>query len=217
MALLLGAFYSSYNFLSAVTFESSESLTIEGKPVFNKVSFKSEASLDTWMMKQSHKGANLPAKEWDEIRITVDRSQTPSLVRYSQWEGTKEIPLKAVCFKCHANGPRSIRPKPTLSLKERFIITMMNLRMKTYGRVETSLKVLGDVPVKFKDGEKLQVKICMKCHQKDFWWGRGELQKQHSGTIAHLVKTGQMPPWPHSLSDKEREEIFQFTKDPSLL
>lgn len=208
-----------------ILIQSKESKTQEGHAVFNKIKIETHGDQDIWTMRQSHNGLHAPMNEWDTIRIIVDKKS--KLVRYQQLKGNQEIELKAACYTCHANGPRAIRPdfdstKVTYSLKDRITIAVMNLKMKSYGRVsinEESFKLHGnfrEVPLKFfgkSDNSVLNVKSCTLCHNKDHFWGRGELVRQQAGTIGHLVKTGQMPPAPFTISSEDKVKIEKFVKN----
>lgn len=203
-----------------ILIQSKESKTQEGHPVFNRITVESHGDEDIWTMKQSHHG--LHAKEWDTIRILVDKKK--KLVRYQQLKNNQEVELKAACYTCHANGPRAIRPDfdstiVTYSLKDRITIAMMNFKIKSYGRVsisEENFKLNGnfrEVPLKFfgkKDNKVFHVKSCTLCHNKDHFWGRGELVRQHAGTIRHLVKTSQMPPAPFTISAEDKAKIREL-------
>ncbi len=226
LSLLGGALYQLAHSEEPIFIESIESKTDKGEPVFNQISFQAGKTLDIWKMKQSHKGRNLPLHSWDQIQITVNKTKKPYEVSYDQFVDGKEIELKASCFTCHANGPRNIRPKlfsktAPLSFKQKAIIGLWNLRMKSYGKMEIKIenyRLAGDyrkIPLRYfgeQDAAKLQVKTCLKCHNKDSFWGRGELERQHSGSIQHLVTKGEMPPWPFKLSAKEKRDLEAFTK-----
>jgi mono/diheme cytochrome c family protein len=209
---------------SVVLIESRESKTASGHPVYNKISYVSGEYEDVWTMRQSHQGLSMPADKWDEIRITVDKSQRPYLARFQQIQDGQEVEFKASCFTCHANGPRSIRPNydskdVNVDLIDRAKVVLMNLRMKAYGRVEVALenyKLRGEFreqPFKFfgkADMAPVQIKTCTLCHNSNGVLGRSVLQRQHAGTIRHLVGTGQMPPWPFTLSEAEKKELEDF-------
>lgn len=209
-----------------VLFESIESKTQAGHPVFNRIKFKASGKLDEWIMKQSHNGATAPVKSWDEIKITVDKSVEPYQVSYQQFKNDKEIELKASCYACHSKGPRTIRPNfeskaVDYTFKDRLVVTWMNLKMKTYGKIKISDKSyllngkFRKVPLKYfgkAETQPLKVKTCLMCHNNDSFFSRGELQRQHFSTIKHLVAAKQMPPWPFTLSEKEKAEVQKFVK-----
>ncbi|HXH31241.1 MAG TPA: hypothetical protein VNJ01_10550 [Bacteriovoracaceae bacterium] len=209
-----------------VLIQSLESKTQQGHPVFNRIKFKGSSRADQWFMWQSHDGAKAPAPGWDQIKITVDKSTEPFLVSYQQFKKGREVELKASCFTCHANGPRAIRPdyaskEVAYRFSDKLWISWMNLKMKSYGKVkikDESYSLKGTerrVPLRYfskLDSAPLKVKTCLQCHNEDRFFSRGELQRQHSGTIKHLVATKQMPPWPFKLSKKEQLEIDKFVK-----
>lgn len=221
-ALISGAVMISQDI---VTIHSVESKTQEGHPVYNRIKLEVSGNLDIWTMKQSHYGFTAPIESWDTIRIIIDKDK--KLVRYQQLINNVEVELKAACYTCHANGPRAIRPdydskEVSYSLQDRVTVAMMNFKIKSYGRMkisDESFKLHGKiriVPLKFfgkTDNTVLNVKSCTFCHNKDQFWGRGELTRQQGGTIRHLVTNGQMPPWPFTVSDEDKVRIEKFVKN----
>jgi len=181
-----------------VSFTSKESKTIEHKEVLNKVTLKRFPSKDIWIMQQYHSGHN--NKEWDTIEIIINKEKSPYSVLYLQKDGDKKIPLKADCFRCHVNGPRIIRPKYNLSIKEKAIVFAYNSIMKSYGKVAQ--------PQYKNKGTKLKaLNACLDCHNGMI---RSILKKEHSDTITFLVQNNYMPPWPHQISKKEKKEILHY-------
>lgn len=209
---------------TSIVIQSLESKTTKGHPVFNKISWSSQADKDVWIMNQSHDGLQAPLDKWDKISIVVDKTEKPYVVSYQQYENGKEIELKASCFVCHANGPRIIRPdyessEVKYSVKDRLVMNWMNFTIKLYGKVSiaaNNFKLRGKfrtTPLRYfgkNDTDKLKVKTCMICHNSNTFWGRGELERQHMGTIKHLVQNKQMPPWPFKLNSSEEKEIENF-------
>jgi hypothetical protein len=224
LSLLGGSFFmilSTSN--QEILIESLESKNINGEEVYNKISFYSKDNQDIWEMKQSHQGVNLHEGQWDELKIVVDKTTTPNSVSYHQLENGKESEYKVSCFLCHANGPRAIRANfKTKNVKtpfsDRLKIYLWNFRIKSYGRVvlkQDSLK--RKVSVQFSKphlNQKLNVPTCLKCHhENDDFFSRGPLLRQHFMSIKYLVDNKQMPPWPFSLSKKEKKEIEKFLKN----
>jgi len=238
--LLLGIFLAmmlSFVFAPSATviFESEESKTLEGKPVFNQVWLeKSDEQEDIWAMRQSHHGAKFyPA---DQLRIVINKNTRPyraSFFQYSEKNGKafEEVQYRASCFACHANGPRALRPVLNseifpLEVKSRLLVALWNFKIKSYGRVETAPETLikekvRAVKLKFEgamDQDILKVKTCLYCHSDGSdpdgrWWQnhkRAPLLRQHAMSIQHLVETNQMPPFPFKLEEAEREAIQQF-------
>ena len=218
--LLLGVAWNSLSQNSWVMIESTESQTSEFKEVYNKIKYTSSMNQDSLKMKQSHSGVH--SKLWDDLEIRIDKSKTPYQVSYHQYKDGKESEYRASCYLCHANGPRLIRPNyqsqsAPLSAKEKLIIHAMNLRIKSYPRMETvkndSLKRI--VPLKYEgklETTSLTVKTCTFCHNSNTFWGRGELKRQQMNTISHLVSTKQMPPWPFKLDKKEQEQLDLYIR-----
>lgn len=208
-----------YTAKSEVLIESVESKTGEGKAVYNKIKFMTEENKDIWLMKQNHTDLK---GEWDELKIEVDKSSTPYKASYFQLKEGKEIEYRMSCYKCHANGPRLIRAnykssKVKYSLKDRVTIMLWNLKIKHYGKVQTpqDIRIGSDyrkVPLKHTgriDNKILNIKTCNLCHGENSFLGRSALVKQQVGTIMHLVKEKQMPPWPFKLSDKEMGSLIK--------
>ncbi|MBA2405059.1 MAG: cytochrome c [Bdellovibrionales bacterium] len=216
-------FLSNQTLNSAITFESIESKTITEHSVYNQVTFESEGDQDIWKMRQSHQGRNLKLKQWDELLIKVDKSSRPFKVSYLQLQDGKEVEFKVSCYFCHSNGPRAIRPKSgsllaPLTYTERIQIAFMNFRIKTYGKMiiqKENLK-LGNqeriTPLKYfgkNELAPLEVAACTMCHHDQFW-GRGSLTRQQALPIQHLIKKGQMPPWPLTLSPEDKQQIESY-------
>ena len=134
---LLDFFGGSY-LTTPVVFESLESKTGSGTAVFNEISLKSSHEKDIWQMKQSHHGIH--AKDWDEVKITVNKDAIPFKASYHQIKNGKEVEFKTSCFRCHPSGPRFIRPNyaskdVVLDAKSRLTILKWNVLIKSYGDV----------------------------------------------------------------------------------
>jgi hypothetical protein len=190
-------------------FESMESKTKEGKAVFNKITLIKKDSVDIWKMKQSHHGRD--SIVWDNIEIHVDKSKSPHTVSYFQFDSLgAEVDFKTSCFRCHPSGPRLIRPNGKLSIRERLKMAKMNALIKSYGDVVHVDKssLVRKTPFLEKLGSPLKVKSCTSCHYKG--GPRGELTSAQKLTIKHLVKRGEMPPWPYRLNKAERGQLNKF-------
>lgn len=189
----------------SVTFESMESKTAKGQPVFNTISFVKKDNIDIWKMDQSHHGIH--AKDWDHIEIHVKDNQ----VSYHQIKDNREIEYKADCLRCHVSGPRMIRPKVkshilSLKFEDKMTIFAWNLLIKSYG----DLKVSHNAPFKREkplivSHEKINVKSCSSCHYKG--GPRSELTFEHKGTIKFLLNSKQMPPWPYKITKADKKEL----------
>lgn len=214
-----------------VFIESQESKTTTGGPVFNKIKWFQFKDKDVWVMNQSHHGSLARAKTWDRLAIVVDKTQSPKVARYYQfepgpleWRETlSEMPFKVSCFMCHNNGPRVIRPNydspfDSISLKDKLKISYWNMRIKLYGRVlpspihEDQDKFLLQ-PFRYRstyENESLQVTTCIKCHNESGFLARGLLRRQQVPTIKFMFESGQMPPLGFHLSSKEKQELEMF-------
>jgi hypothetical protein len=190
----------------AITFPSEESRTDTGTVVWNKVSYSHEKGTDVWKMRQSHYGPAHPTKDWDELKIVVKDKK----VEFFQLKNNQEIPFKISCFQCHSNGPRAIRPDVTnkLTSLEKAQITLMNLRIKSYGVLTAVNKPL------FKHEDKmsnaiLELPKCIRCHNDSGWFSRNYLTRQNAPTITFMVKKEHMPPI-GGLTLKEKKYMNDF-------
>lgn len=195
-----------------VLFESIESKTATGKPVFNKVRLIQEKSKDIWLMRQSHHGVH--SKKWDQVKIIVDKSFTPFKASFHQLDSKGiETEYKASCFRCHPGGPRLIREKSKLKLKDKLIVLKWNLLIKSYGEVRNIENNPFKREVSFIENLthsklKLNIKSCNHCH--GLGKSRAPLTASQIPTIKHLVKTKQMPPWPFKLDSSEKALLNKF-------
>ena len=219
-SILLASGLYSLSFLlpQEVLIESFESKTSLGKNVYNKIGLISTKEKDIWLMNQNHSELK---GNWDELKIVVDKTKTPYQANFFQLKGNKEIEYRISCFKCHANGPRAIRPnynsqKVSNNVFDKIQVFLWNLKIKHYGNIQTkqNIKVNNKyrkVPLKhpgFIANKVIKSKTCSLCHGKDSYMGREELRFQQKGTIKHLVETGAMPPWPLNLSMKEKHNLL---------
>lgn len=206
----------------AILIESLESKTQEGKQVFNKIDLIESETQDEWIMHQSHYGKDLPTEKWDEIKIIVNKTKNPYEVSYHEYKNGKESEYRASCFTCHANGPRVIRANTLskaapLSLKERYILSYWNFKIKTYGPMKTveNNPFKRTVPLSYigqRESAELGIKTCLHCHNGEGILSRAKLQRQHGMTIEHLVKTRAMPPWPYKMTEQEKIHLKRFIK-----
>jgi len=231
IACLTGLLVIKANYSQEVFIESKESKTTTGGPVFNKIKWFQFKDKDVWMMNQSHHGSLATAKSWDRLAILVDKTQSPKVARFYQFEpgplewqeNLPERPFKVSCFMCHNNGPRVIRPNydspfdPT-SLKDKLKVFYWNLRIELYGRVlASSVHDERDQtqfpPFRFRssyENEPLRVATCIKCHKESGFLARGLLRRQQMPTIKFMLESGQMPPLGFYLSSQEKQELELF-------
>jgi hypothetical protein len=211
---------------TGILFESRESKTTKSKPVFNKIKFFTHKTHDIWMMNQSHHGLNTNADNWDRLAIVVDKTRSPKMARYYQLQPGPlnpeqkwiEQPFKVSCFMCHNNGPRAVRPQhdstsKKISLMDRLEIAYWNLKIISYGRVIPD-PVHADSPnfqlKSHYENEPLKVSACVRCHQEQGLFARGELRRQQIPTIRFMLNQGLMPPPGFKLSNQDRQNIDQF-------
>jgi hypothetical protein len=196
-----------------VLLESIESKTNEGNSVYNKISFAQNQDQDIWYMQQSHKKG-----EWDQLKIVVDKTQNPKRAYYYQYKNNQEVKYRVSCFLCHANGPRAIRPnweskEVNNNIKDKMVVALWNLKIKTYGKIITPQNQHIDPPLKYSgklDTTPLQIKTCQRCHGSENIFGRSALLRQQAGTMLHLVERGEMPPWPYKMSSEEKKYLKEF-------
>jgi hypothetical protein len=209
-----------------ILFESEESKTLSGGPVFNEIKWFKQGSKDIWMMKQAHHGLD---SNWDRLAIIVENSFSPAKVAFYQlepgelsWTGNEKIVgYKVPCFICHSNGPRAIRPnvnsieKP-IRLKDKVKIILWNLKIKSYGKLneyddQKQYDKTHSPPFRQRGlYERLQVKTCTNCHKEKGLMARGFLTRQHKATIKHMLDKGHMPPRGISLREEEKVELDLF-------
>jgi len=206
----------------SILIESAESKTKEQTPVYNRIEWYSKGDQDVWLMQQSHAGASAKAEKWEHLAIVVDHRQTPAVARFYQLDqNQKQIDYRVSCLICHNNGPRAIRPnwssnEAKVPLIDRMRIYFWNLRIKSYSRIEAQeapLRKPRKVPLSFSgnfNNEKLTLPACARCHQDSGLIGRGYLKRQNAITIRYLLKQGQMPPFPFSISKEEKIKLDAF-------
>jgi hypothetical protein len=220
---------------TSFVFESMESKTVEGNPVYNQIVLESNEKRDIWLMNQSHHGRFLSQDKWERLAIIVNKTTIPKTALFLQlppgelkWNENlkkKAIENRVSCFLCHSNGPRTIRAEETndLKLKDRIKVFLWNLRIKTYGVVEEdSLHKKQDldlaVPFRLRskiDNEELKIKSCTECHNANTGSGifnRNVLTRQNIMSIEFMVKNNFMPPIGHTLTSSEKVELENFTK-----
>ena len=200
-----------YSFLTTpILFQSAESLTIEGGPVFNEIRWEYKNGKEIWSMRQSHGGKDLPKQKWDSLAIVMDKK-----ARFLQMkpETNERIEYKVSCFMCHPNGPRAIRPlEGTLSFTDKVKVKLLNTRIKLYGRVESEGVTIGKIPFRHKgviSNTTLELPRCSTCHKEDGFLARGALTRQNSITINYMVKNAHMPPF-GELTPKEQQYLENF-------
>src|SRR4051812_5088721 len=69
----------------SVLFQSLESVTEKGAPVFNQVRLLRKPNQDIWIMRQSHEGVHKDLMSWDRLAIVVDTSKTPKEAKFYQF------------------------------------------------------------------------------------------------------------------------------------
>ena len=233
VVLSLGLF-SGLIFITAsntpITFESLESKTELGAPVFNQVKLIPGWARDVWLMRQSHHGFDPDYSRWDRLAIVVEKNKRPYRATFYQYApgselqfagANKPVPYKARCFACHANGPRAVRPEfnspiAALNTDQKIAIALWNLRIKTYGRVASVPGQNSKEGAPFKSAmpilsRPLGIQTCIRCHSDHGI--RNELKLEHLGTARFLVKRGIMPPFPFTVLPEEVERMDHLARE----
>lgn len=206
-----------------IVFESRESRTAAGLPVFNRLQWQWQPfSQETWWMQQSHQGSRAPLHLWDNLQIKMLSANGVITARFAELEptatiavATPAIPLKVACYRCHANGPRAIRPngksqEAPLNYWQRFRIFLMNLRIATYGPVVGASASPGPQPFQHQHpaAQKLMpLQSCAPCHNQQGGFSRSPLRYQHIKTAAFMVKNGLMPPLGFALQAEDCQTL----------
>lgn len=211
----------------SVVFRSLESALPDGNPVFNRIKFISGWNQDIWLMQQSHSGLSVDFKNWDRLAIIVDKTRKPMRARFFQFvpgelklpSVSEAAPYKARCFACHPNGPRAVRwdrisaeARPTL--QERAQISLWNLRIKTYGKVDSvpGQEIAGGAPFRSRHpifAQTLKLKSCTRCHAETGI--RNPLKLEQISTAHFLVQKGFMPPFPFQADPSDVENLNRLT------
>ncbi|MGK0367407.1 MAG: hypothetical protein ACI9QD_000542, partial [Thermoproteota archaeon] len=97
--------------------------------------------------------------------------------------------------------------------KEKAIIFKWNLLIKSYGdmklkkksKIKRTLPLIANMKL-FK--QKLKLESCKGCHSKA--GDRSELTQSNISSIKFLVDTKEMPPWPYTISIKDRNMINEL-------
>ena len=135
--------------LPSATFVSAESQPAKGDAVTNRIQFDQVNGFDIWRMRQQSSGESGSSPHaytnWSYIGIVVEHAddQTTAnrsnIAYYFEWEPKpvqkgqlpRQIALRVDCTRCHASGPRLIRPKGSDSA----LIRAWNTRIEAYGVV----------------------------------------------------------------------------------
>jgi hypothetical protein len=200
-----------------VMFRSEESKTVSGGPVFNRIRFIRDGASDIWMMNQSHDAG----KTFERLAIKVTGKHAeffqldPGALDWNNSIGQREY--RVSCALCHSNGPRAIRPAERLSVSETLRLSLWNLKIKMYPRIESEAAPGFDhrTPFRFAGtfaNSPLKVATCAYCHREDGPIARGTLVRQNALAISSMVANGHMPPLGIPLPAAQRKELDQFLR-----
>lgn len=227
--LLIAGLLIFMNFFAdtEILIQSQESRTLEGKPVFNKISYQRKDGKDIWMMNQSHFGVNPAENKWERLAIVIENKKAsfyqvkPGPLEWSEDLIKMQVSYRATCFTCHNNGPRAIRPQAdgiNISWPNKFKIFFWNLKIKSYGRILPSEEMASAdqrraTPFRHNsdlDNQELKVAACIRCHNDEGLFARGFLKRQQAGTIEFMIVNKLMPPPGFSLPASEQRKVLDF-------
>ncbi len=220
--LVLGLIVIFWIMSQPVEFESLESKTETGLPVYNRIQYYAGITKDIWVMQQHHVTASVPTpahEKWDKVAIVVEKwSGKATFYQLAPGdnvfdEKTLKQPLKVRCFACHSNGPRAIRPNETSPMFAigpfaKAQLVFLNARIKSYGHLESKSGSPGDAPFRSPlkvMSRSINLKSCNRCHSENGI--RAPLLYEHLGTIDFMVKSKLMPPWPFEISARDKKAI----------
>jgi hypothetical protein len=201
----------------SVEFTSGESYTGKGGHVVNNVRFLKQKDFDVWLMEQKSAGTH----EKNHIAIVVEKGFKTYTSYYFEFEiaqgKVQPVPFTAACFRCHASGPRAIRPQKspwTVDLNEKQIATIRdwNDTISAYGVVETFWPKYdpadNESPIKINSAtaeEPFPNLKCVKCHSEN--GRRAPLQRQHMDSILYLLSHGDDASQIYSVPNKENPHM----------
>jgi hypothetical protein len=85
LAITLGSLlYDGFFNQAPIVFESLQSKTKSGMPVFNRIQFLPGWEQDIWLMQQSHDGLDMNYVHWDRLAIVVDKTKSPCEAAFYQ-------------------------------------------------------------------------------------------------------------------------------------
>jgi hypothetical protein len=227
---------------SWIEFASSESTNLKNEPVINRIMVLTSHQSTEYYMEQNH---NWPKKDkWNKFKISVDSQNQVSFHQFREAPPSAEYPhfgreinVSADCLKCHANGPRAIRPFNShpgvkVSWVNQLKIAWINLKISAMGKTSLEPKnnsylTLNSEPNPVRrlvsltsldrdSNDPLPAQVmCLKCHNENGFLSRGALTKRHHQTALHLLNNGSMPPWPYQLSDSDRRSLTEFFSGPN--
>ena len=205
-----------------VLFESLESKGKNDSIVYNKVYLSTESGKDIWLMEQSHGDLNAKKSDWDKVAIVVEKGEKKRARFFQLQQGPEPISMnlrpvnfKAPCAACHSNGPRAIRPNfespmAQVSYWDRARLFLWNLRIKSYGPMDS--EAVGSQKPFHLDAHsaRLQVKACTRCHNAKGRFARNKLTREHFMAIRFMLQQGLMPPPGFGFSSEERKAVERF-------
>ena len=231
LGIALGSIAILFTFLTvseSVTFESLESEDEQGNPIYNQIRFFPGWKKDVWVMRQAQTGYHSQKSDWDRLAIEVDKTQKPYVATFYQLaSGALEldsnpsiVPFKARCMACHANGPRAVRAKidskkVPLQISEQLRLTILNLRIKSYGLITNKPAKSFVEGAVFKSkldvmSQPLGLKSCLKCHSDTGM--RAPLLLEHLGTAHFMLDRGLMPPFPYKADPGELKYLKKLMR-----
>ncbi|MCX6129421.1 MAG: YceI family protein [Proteobacteria bacterium] len=237
---------------ASLSFQSAESSWASGAPIMNQVSFHAGSRIDIWLLRQRQspdQGHN--PQHWPFFAIVVDHQTTAKIAYFLEFaarpvpSGTLPDPisLSVSCSRCHANGPRRIRPEasslvPAFAAADLQRLQSWNKHIERDGpisQVEKSEPSKLSPELQQRRQEVLPFPFCSECHKKESGI-RSELRREHSQSIDFLLKVSDRADgytsWVHgqeksampleeNISSKERDCLAQWLMsmplDPACL
>lgn len=168
-----------------VSLVSAESSVRSEVPVMNSIRGWSNAQTDVWILRQKA----MREAGWRSYGIVQDKTVSPNVAFYfSIAQPDSLVFLGESCFKCHASGPRYIRPIRQDLIEGEAVAETFNERIEGNGYVRTHFSA---TTRKRHAGPPLTASACIGCHS--IGGVRGPLYHDHDESIEVLVAIGAMP------------------------
>ena len=197
--------------VASVTFASAESSTMSPEPILNRVQHLPLPGLDLWLMRQrqsAREGAD--EAHWSYVAILVDEEPQDGgrptaydleLAPRPVAKGAlpQPIPPRVACYRCHANGPRAVRPMrgatlPPLDSGALALVRAWNASIERAGVVRNHLTDVGAAAAVYAlpaAMEPLPLAKCKQCHDPATGV-RSELRRLHGGSVSFLATHGDL-------------------------
>lgn len=180
-----------------LSFQSAESKSARDGPIFNRIKKFVGKRFTVWSMRQAADGLRQDPQHRSLVIVAVDRDKAayyfeakPKPVASGELpEFTKpSVP----CLRCHANGPRAIRPEssfdfPKLSTANHKRLQGWNEEIRNQGVVTNFVGKNRALVSSLVDGDALLPEsLCTECHSTQSGV-RGPLFRSHEASIRFLL------------------------------